>query len=134
VSLIGLVVINVQGIPFRYAPNQQLQQTENIARFVLEKTNDQPYNFALITGGNSDHAYRYFLTVWGHPSVTIQYPGVDPKRTTVTNQLLVVCESLPCYPLGNSLWEIAGFGQGQIVGHWKVSVVEIYKLEHYKGK
>lgn len=132
VSLVALVIINLQGIPFRYAPNKQLQQTENIARFVLDKTNNQPYNFALITGGNSDHAYRYFFTVWGHPPVTIQYPGVDPKRTTVTNQLLVVCESLPCYPLGNSLWEIAGFGQAQIVGEWNVSVVKVYKLEHYQ--
>jgi len=39
----------------------------------------------------------------------------------------VVCESLPCKPLGNSLWEIAGFGQADIAGHWNVSVVEIYK-------
>jgi hypothetical protein len=46
----------------------------------------------------------------------------------------VVCESLPCKPLGNSLWEIAGFGQADIAGHWNVSVVEIYKLVHHKGK
>lgn len=134
VVLLVCIAINLQGIPFRYQPNKQLLQTETISRFVMDKTDGKPFNFALITGGNSDHAYRYFFTMWGHEPVTIQYPGVDPKRTTVTNQLLVVCESLPCQPLGNSLWEIAGFGRAQVVGHWQVSVVEVYKLEHYTGQ
>lgn len=132
--LIIIIAINIQGIPFRYPGNKQLQQTEIISRFVLSKTNNKPFNFALITGGNSDHAYRYFFTVWGHEPVTIQYTGVDPKRTSVTDQLLVVCESIPCAPLGNSLWEIAGFGRAEVVGHWHVSVVDVYKLDHYKGK
>jgi hypothetical protein len=107
---------------------------KTIAAFVMTKTDTKPFNFALITGGNSDHAYRYFFTIWGHPPVTIQYSLVDPKRETVTDQLFVICESLPCLPLGNSLWEIAGFGRAEIEGHWNVSVVEIYKLVHYKGK
>jgi hypothetical protein len=36
--------------------------------------------------------------------------------------------------LGNSLWEIAGFGRAEIEQKWTVSVVEIYKLVHYKEK
>lgn len=130
--LIILLAINLQGIPFRYPGNRQLQQTETIARFVLDKTGGKPFNFALITGGNSDHAYRYFFTIWGHPPVTIQFVGVDPKRTSVTSQLLVVCEQA-CQPLGNSLWEVAGFGRADIVGQWPVSVVQVYKLVHYRG-
>lgn len=131
-TLTIIIIINLQGIPFRYPGNRQLQQTEIISQFVLDKTNGQPFNFALITGGNSDHAYRYFFTVWGHEPVTIQYPGVDPKRTSVTDQLMVVCEDIPCQPLGNSLWEIAGFGRADITGHWHVSVVDVYRLLHYK--
>ena len=129
-----LVLINLQGIPFRYPGNRQLNQTEVISRFVLDKTDNKPFNFALITGGNSDHAYRYFFTIWGHPPVTIEYPGVDPKRTTVTDQLLVICEQTDCQPLGNSLWEVAGFGRAEVAGHWQVSVVQVYKLVHYRGK
>ncbi|HYM64882.1 MAG TPA: glycosyltransferase family 39 protein [Candidatus Sulfotelmatobacter sp.] len=130
-----LALLNLQGVPFRYPANRQLNQMRTIADFVMTKTNAKPFNFALISGGNSDYAYRYFFTIWNHPPVTIQYPGIDPKRTTVTDQLLVVCESpLPCSPVGNSLWEIAGFGRADIAGHWKVSVVEVYKLVHYKGK
>lgn len=134
VILAGIVLLNLQGIPFRYEPNRQLLQTETISKFVLDQTGGKPFNFALITGGNSDYAYRYFFTVWGHPPVTIQNAQVDPSRSTVTSQLLVVCESLPCQPLGNSLWEIAGFGRAQVSGHWPVSVVEVYKLTHYKAQ
>ena len=129
-----IVGLNLGGVPFQYPANRQLNQMETIAKFVNDKTGGQPFNFALITGGNSDHAYRYFFTIWNHPPLTIEDPQHDPQRKTVTNQLFVVCESLPCKPLGNSLWEIAGFGQADIAGRWSVSVVEVYKLVHYKGK
>lgn len=131
-----LFVINIQGLPFRYEPNRQLNQMKTIADFVITKTDvKKPFNFALISRGNSDFAYRYFFTLWNHPPTTIEEPAKDPQRKSVTDQLLVVCESpLPCLPLGNSLWEIAGFGRAEIEGHWNVSVVEIYKLVHYKGK
>ena len=132
--LFVVIILNLQGVPFRYPANRQLNQMETIAKFVNDQTQGKPFNFALITGGNSDHAYRYFFTIWNHPPVTIQNSQNDPQRKTVTSQLLVVCESLPCHPLGDSLWEIAGFGQADIAGKWDVSVVEIYKLVHHKGK
>lgn len=131
-AFILLFAVNIQGLPFRYEPNRQLKQMQTIADFIMTKTDAKPFNFALITGGNSDHAYRYFFTVWNHAPVVIDEPAKDPKRETVTDQLFVVCESLPCQPLGNSLWEIAGFGRAEIAGQWKVSVVEIYKLVHYQ--
>jgi len=133
VSFIILFVLNLQAMPFRYTPNRQLNQMETISRFVMDKTNGKPFNFALITGGNSDYAYRYFFTVWGHPPVTIDNYAVDPARKTVTGQLLVVCEEA-CHPEGDSLWEVAGFGRAKIAGEWNVSVVQVYKLVHYTGK
>jgi hypothetical protein len=129
-----ITFLNLQGIPFRYPANRQLNQMETIAKFVEDKTEGKPFNFALITGGNSDHAYRYFFTIWNHPPVTIEDPQKDPDRKSVTKQLFVVCESLPCQPLGHSLWEVAGFGRAEIAGKWKVSVVEIYKLVPFKEK
>ena len=135
ILFVVITALNLEGIPFQYQPNRQLNQMRTIADFVMTQTNVKPFNFALIAAGNSDYAYRYFFTVWNHPPVTIEDPAHDPQRKTVTDQLFVVCESpLPCQPLGNSLWEIAGFGRADIAGHWKVSVVEIYKLVHYKGK
>lgn len=131
---LAIAIVNLQGIPYRYEPNRQLNQMQTISQFVLSKANNKPFNFALITGGNSDQAYRYFFTVWGNPPVTIQNFQIDPQRKSVTDQLLVVCEQLPCHPEGASLWEVAGFGRAQIIGHWMVSVVEVYKLQHYYGK
>lgn len=129
-----LLVVNLQSNLLLTPPNRQLDQAERISRVVFEKAENKPYNFAIITGGNSDHAYRYFFTMWGNPPVTIENAVVDPERKTVTDQLFVVCESLPCEPLGHSLWEIAGFGRANIVEIWKENPVEIYKLDHYKGE
>ncbi len=128
-----LVYFNLQGMPYRFPPNNQLRQAKMIATEALAKTEGKPLNFALITGNNSDHAYRYFFEIWGQPPVTIENEVIDPDRITVTDQLIVICE-LPkseCKPLGHPLWEIAGFGRADIIGQWDVSFVTIFKLEHY---
>jgi 4-amino-4-deoxy-L-arabinose transferase-like glycosyltransferase len=132
--LIVLVWLNSLTAPFALPANRQLDQMESIARFVIGKTDNKPFNFALIAQGNSDHAYRYFFAVWGKEPTVIQNVAVDPQRKTVTNQLLVVCEQVSCGPLGYSEWEIAGFGRAQIAGEWSVSVVKVFKLVHYVGK
>ncbi len=131
--IIIIVWLNSLTIPFKASANRQLNQIEEISRFVINKTDNKPFNFALITGGNSDHAYRYFFTIWGKEPTTIENFKIDPKRKTVTDQLLIVCETAPpCHPLGHSLWEIAGFGRAEIVGEWDVSVLRVYKLTHFK--
>jgi len=130
--LLFIVYLNLNGLPFKYPPNRQLNQMETIAKFVVDKADNEPFNFALITGGNSDHAYRYFFKVWDRQSVVIEDPEKDPDRKTATEQLFIVCESVPCYPLGHSLWEVAGFGRAEIESEWDVSVVKIYKLVHYQ--
>lgn len=119
--------------PLQSPPNRQKEQARTIAHFVLSKTNGKPFNFALITGGNSDHAYRYYFELSGHSPITIENPIADPKRKTVTDQLLIVCEYPTCDVLGNSLWEVAGFGRAEVVGEWPVSVVRVYKLKHYSA-
>lgn len=125
---------NIYNQPFRYAPNNQKGQAEDVAKFVIQQINNKPYNFALLStgSGNSDYAYVYYLTILGHPPVTIDPTSMDPKRLTVTNQLIVVCEYAACKPLGNPLWEIAGFGQATIWKSWDVSVVKVFKLTHYQ--
>lgn len=126
-----LVYLNWRGMPFQYPPNNQLAQAKAIAAAVLEKTNNTPFNFALMTNANSDHAYRYFLEIWGYPPVTIEPVLNDPQRQSVTDQLLVVCDLYECRPLGHPLWEIAGFGRAQIDGEWYVPFVHIFRLTHY---
>lgn len=132
--LFGIVAVQIAGIPFRLPANRQVKQMETIAKFVADKTNGDSFNFAIITGGNSDHAYRYFFTLWDKKPVTIDILDKDPDRLTVTDQLFVVCEMVPCGPLGYGTWEIAGFGRAEIAEEWDVSVVKVYKLKHYIGK
>jgi 4-amino-4-deoxy-L-arabinose transferase-like glycosyltransferase len=129
-----LLYFNWQGRPFLYPPNNQLAQARLIAETVLAKTNGKPFNFALITGSNSDHTYRYFFEIAHRTPVTIENNQVDPKRTTVTDQLIVICELSDCKPLGHPLWEIAGFGRAEIAGVWDVPFVKIFRLVHYTGK
>lgn len=123
-----LVGVNLYGFPLRYPPIGYLTRTKDVSRAVFEKSGGKPFNFALITASNSDHAYRYFFTLWGNAPVTIENSQNDPERRTVTKQLLVVCEEVPCMPLNDPLWEIAGFGQAKIAGKWFVGGREIYKL------
>lgn len=128
---IFLLYLNWQGRPFLYPPNNQYAQMKKIAQAAIEKTDKMPYNFALVANYNSDHAYRFFFEIWNRPPVTIEPESSDPNRYTVTDQLIVICET-ECKPLGHPLWEIAGFGQAEIIGAWDVPFVKIYKLVHYK--
>lgn len=128
ILLCGVIVgINISQLHIWREPNRQKQQMQTIAEFVLSKTDNKPFNFALVTPGNSDHAYRYFFELHDKSPVTIENAVVDSQRNSVTDQLLIVCEH-ECSPLGHPLWEIAGFGSAEIVGEWDVSVVKVYKL------
>lgn len=132
VILTFLIFFNFKNSPLAIEPNNLLKNTGEISRFVYDRTEGKPYNFALIADRNSDHAYRYFLEIWKHPPVTIENPTVDPERKTVQDQLLVVCEEKVCQPEGHPRWEIAGFGRAEIVGEWKVSTARVFKLVHYE--
>ena len=128
ILFITILIWNLIGMPFRYEPNRQKDQVKNIAQFVLDQTDGRPYNFALITPGNSDHGYRYFFDAAGRKPIVIENTEVDPERKTVTDQLLIVCEDISCQPLGHPLFEVAGFGRAEIAGQWDVSVVKVFKL------
>ncbi len=120
-------------LPFRYEPNNQLNRTKEIASFVLQKTDNKPFNFAYISTGNSDHGYRYFFKLADRDPRVIENSQNDPQRNTVTEQLLVICDAL-CDPIGHPLWEVAGFGEAKIVNQWDVSIVTVYKLQHTTQK
>lgn len=133
-ATLGLLFFNWQGRPFIYPPNNQLTQVKTIAQTAFDQTGGKPFNFALMTDGNSDHAYRYFFEIWGNKPVVIENTDVDPTRRSVTEQLIVICETINCQPLGASLWEIAGFGRAEIKGTWDAPFVKIYKLVPYTGQ
>lgn len=111
---------------FVSGPSDLLGQTKTIAHKVVELSYGNPYNFALVTDGNSDHAYRYFLELWGKKPT--------PIDERVESQLIIVCESKKCGPYGNPLFEIAAFGQAQIVEERPIiGDVKVLRLIHYPG-
>ncbi len=134
IALGYILFYNWQGRPFVTPPNNQLGQAKLIARAALDKAEGKPFNFALLANFNSDHAYRYFFEIWGSKPVTIEREEIDPKRATVTDQLIIICELPECKPLGHPLWEIAGFGRAELAGEWPVSFVRVQRLVHYQGK
>lgn len=125
-----LVAYLLKNSPLLAEPNRLLYLTQQRAKFIYDRLENKPYNFALISGMNSDHAYRYFLELWGVSPTAIQNPQIDPQRLTVTDQLFVICE-IECSPLGYPLWEVAGFGRAEIEDSWNYEGVTIYKLKHY---
>jgi 4-amino-4-deoxy-L-arabinose transferase-like glycosyltransferase len=135
--VLGLVLViaiwHLQVTPISREPNRLAAQTYDIAQFILNKVGKEPYNFALIAGGNSDHAYRYFLEIGGNTPVEIKNPANDPQRHTVTKQLYIVCEEKICQPLGHPLWEIAGYGRAEIADEWSVGLFKVFKLVPYTG-
>lgn len=112
---------------WRSSPNKLLDQTASVADFVIERAEGKPFNFGLISDQNSDHAYRYYLEIKGYKPLELE--------TLVTEQLMVVCESKKCAPLGHPIWEIAGFGRAEIKGEWELPNIgiKIFHLTHWPG-
>jgi hypothetical protein len=113
---------------FKKLPNRLINQTSSVADYVIAKSEGEPFNFALITDHNSDHAYRYFLEIKNHKPVELE--------TIIAEQLLVVCEIKDCRPLGYPSWEIAGFGRGEIAGVWEIPDIgiKVMRLTHWPGE
>ncbi len=125
VSLLLIILFfQIKGLYLWHPPNNQVKQTKEISRAVLELANNKPYNFALVSSGNSDHAYRYFLELWEKAPKTLE--------EETTEQLIVICEE-KCEVLGHPLWEIAGFGRAQIKEIVEGPVgIKIYRLAHHQ--
>jgi len=123
-----LVVINIKYEKIWGQGSNLIDQTKDVAEAVIKISEKRPFNFALIADGNSDHAYRYFLEILGQKPKALE--------EEVTEQLIVVCEipEKPCEPRGHPLWEIAGFGQAEIIQQETVYPgIRILRLVHHKN-
>ncbi len=126
ISAIFLIILSIflsKGF-YNTPPNKLIRQTEKVAGLIAEKSQYKPFNFAMISDSNSDHAYRYMLSLKGYAPTELEQ--------VITDQLIVVCENTACSPLGHPIWEIAGFGRAQIENEWTIPEYnyKIYKLIH----
>lgn len=126
VLLVGSVVAvgaNIAANPLQYPPNRQLQRTQGVAQFIINESQNRPFNFALIAENNYDAAYMFYMDTYGHKPKELPFEK--------TKQLFVVCEDTICKPVGHPKHEIAAFGWVKIVQEWEVYGVKIYKLVDY---
>ncbi len=118
--MVILAAVNLQENPLRNPPNNQLQNTQNIARFIIARSQNQPFNFALISKNNYDSAYQFYLDVYGYKPKQLPFEK--------TSQLFVVCEDSVCDPTHNPKYEVAGFGWSKIDWQQNQCGVNIYRL------
>lgn len=115
-----LSVVNFQKNPLQYPPNKQLERSQKVAKFVIEKSGEEDFNFALLSENNYDSAYVFYLEKYGHK------PKIVPQEKT--EQLFVVCEDQFCDPTHNAKYEVAAFGMSKIDWMEEFSGVKIYRL------
>lgn len=118
--LIVLIVINLERNPLKNAPNNQLKRTQDVATFIIDKSQGKDFNFALIAKSNYDLAYQFYLEMYKHKPKQLPFDN--------TGQLFVVCEDQVCDPTHNAKYEIAAFGWSRIDWMQEFEGVKIYKL------
>jgi 4-amino-4-deoxy-L-arabinose transferase-like glycosyltransferase len=130
IFVVIIAVVNLADNPLQYAPNRQLQRTEEVARKISTESSDQKFNLAVIAERNYEDAYQYFLERWGTKVIEI-----DPENTdeTIADQLFVVCEledKQKCDPTHNPKAQVANFGWSEIANAWDIAGVVLYQLVH----
>jgi len=120
ILIVALSLVNFSRNPLLKNPNYQLTRTQEVAKFIIAKTNEQPFNFALIAKSNYDSAYQFYLGQYGHKPLQVPFD--------ITGQLFVVCEDPVCDPTHSSKYEVAGFGWSKIESEQDFYGVKIYKL------
>lgn len=115
-----LSIVNFQKNPLLSPSNNQLVRTQEVAKFIIDKTENQDFNFALIAKNNYDSAYQYYLDLYGHKPRQLPFDKTD--------QLFVVCENQICDPTHSPKYEVAAFGMSKIDWEQNLYGVKIYKL------
>lgn len=118
--ILALTYVNLAKNPLLYPPNNQLKRTQDTSKFIIEKSNNQDFNFALLSKNNYDPAYQFYLDLYGYK------PKVVPSDKT--GQLFVVCEDPICDPTYNAKYEIAAYGMSKIDWIQEVNGVKVYRL------
>jgi len=127
ISVLIILIIVFQSFShnqFLYQPPRQLWTTKQIVQSIQQKSNQEPFNLALLAKQNYDPPYRYFF-------YQNEAPLYDLKDK-ITNQLFVICEpwQIECQPINNPEWAVAAFGWAKIDSQWEINGIHIFRLVH----
>ena len=121
--LIFVIYFSLNNNPFNFPANHQMATVQKITSSIIEKSNNQNYNFALLAKQNYEPPYTYFLTQKDETKLV-------SLHQEITDQLFVVCEpfQIDCNPINNPEWAIAAFGWAKIDSEWEIDGIKIFKL------
>ena len=124
-SLILISVFSFINNPLRWPPNNQLATVKKIDDSIIQASNSQKYNFALLAKQNYDPPYKYILTQKDSTKLV-------SLHDQITDQLFVVCEpfQIDCNPINNPEWNVAAFGWAKIDSQWEINGIKVFKLVH----
>jgi 4-amino-4-deoxy-L-arabinose transferase-like glycosyltransferase len=124
-----IMFFSLQKNPLRVPPQRQMQRVQEIDRKIIKEAGGTPFNFGLVAERNYDEGYLYFFELWNAP---VRLADPQHLELTVTDQLFVVCENLPCNPTTSPKAEIAHFGPSKIEKEWEIGGYKLYKLAHHQ--
>ncbi len=126
--LVTIIVICLTGLSlysnqFQWQPPKQLMTTQQIDKSIIDKSNNLPFNFALLAKMNYDPGYLYYLA---------ENKNYYHLRDKITDQLFVVCEpfQIDCNPINNPEWGVAAFGWAKIDSQWEINGIKVFRLIH----
>lgn len=119
--LIIIIIASYLGNAFRWSPNYQLRTTQQVAQIINSNSNNQDFNFALLS--KMGWGFSYYLT---------ENPNYFEIKDKLTEQLFVACYpfQIECNPIGNPEYNIAAFGWAKIDQQWDVNGIKVFKLVH----
>lgn len=119
-----LVIFAITQNQFRWEPPAQLATTTQIVESIISKSENKPFNFALLAKMNYDPGYRYVMAEKDAP--------VELLQNKIVDQMFVVCEpfQIECNPINNPEWGIAAFGWAKVVDEWQINGIKIFHLIH----
>ena len=119
--LILITVFSFINNAFRWSPNYQLRTTQQVAQLITSNSNNQDFNFALLS--KMGWGFSYYLT---------ENPNYFEIKDKLTEQLFVACYpfQIECNPIGNPEYNIAAFGWAKIDQQWDVNGIKVFKLVH----
>ena len=119
--LIIIIIASYQGNAFHYQPNYQLKTTQQVADLIISNSNNQPFNFALLS--KMGWGFSYYLT---------ENQNYFEIKDKLAEQLFVACYpfQIECNPIGNPEYNIAAFGWAKIDQQWDINGIKVFKLVH----
>lgn len=124
VFLLIYLVANFLEFKVYFSPGgNQIKHSQTVAKFLTNKTNNQPFNIATWPVQFTEDNYLYFMEL-------DDQRVLDRRKLEIAEQMFVLCQEKPCQIINSPSWNIAMFGEAKIAKIWSIENIKIFKLVH----